>query len=131
MKTVDKHGTFVETLEGSSEQAQAIARQLRDLIIDLYPNVVEVPWPKQSITGYGVGPKKMSEHFCYIGVFKEHVNLGFYYGADLPDPEGLLDGTGKKLRHVRIEEQEKLKHVALRQLILDSVAERKRSLGLG
>ena len=100
MKTVDTHGSFDDALSGSSSHVDEIARQLRDLIIEIYPEVVEVPWPKQRIVGYGVGPKKMSEHFCYIGMYREHVDLGFYFGADLDDPEALLDGTGKKLRHV-------------------------------
>jgi hypothetical protein len=34
------------------------------------PDVVEVPWPRQRVIGYGVGPKKMSEHFCYVAVHK-------------------------------------------------------------
>lgn len=33
---------------------------------------------------------------------KNHVNLGFYYGTNLYDPSGLLEGTGKSLRHVKI-----------------------------
>ena len=52
------------------------------------PGITEVPWAQQKTVGYGVGPKKMSEHFCYIAPAKKHVNLGFMYGADLPDPEG-------------------------------------------
>jgi hypothetical protein len=100
MKTVDTHGSFDEALSGSSSDVEEIARRLRDLIIEVYPEVVEVPWPKQKIIGYGVGPKKMSEHFCYIAAQRDYVNLGFYYGVDLPDPEDLLEGTGKKLRHI-------------------------------
>jgi len=64
MKTVDTHGSFDEALSTSSSQVQEIADGLRKLIIEVYPDVVEVPWPKQKIIGYGVGPKKMSEHFC-------------------------------------------------------------------
>ena len=82
--------------------------RLRQLIIGLYPEVFEVPWPKQSISGYGVGPKKMTEHLASIGAFKEHVNLDFYYGVDLPESEGLLQGSGKKLRQVRIVEADQL-----------------------
>jgi hypothetical protein len=100
------------------------------LIIDLYPEVVEVPWPKQMIIGYGVGPKKMSEHFCYIGAHREHVNLGFYYGAELPDPEGLLEGTGKKLRHIKVRKIEEVAQPALRQMIKSSLEERKKALGM-
>jgi hypothetical protein len=59
----------------------------------------------------------MSEHFCYISASKDHANLGFYYGAELPDPEGLLGGTGKLLRHVRITRPEDVDRPALRRLV--------------
>jgi hypothetical protein len=76
-----------------------------------------VAWPRQKIIGYGVGPKKMSEQFCYIAVFKQRINLGFYYGADLADPQNLLDGTGKLLRHIKISSPGQLEDPAIRQLI--------------
>ena len=41
--------------------------------------------------------------FAYVGVFKDHVNIGFFHGAALPDPAGLLHGTGKHMRHVKVE----------------------------
>lgn len=59
----------------------------------------------------------MSEHFCYIGVFKNHINLGFDYGAELPDPENLLEGTGALFRHIKITKQEQLEQAALSQLL--------------
>jgi hypothetical protein len=124
MKTVDTHGTFAEALSGSSETVKEIAENLRTLIIKVYPDVVEVPWPKQKIIGFGVGPKKMSEHFCYIGAFKEHVNLGFYYGAHLPDPEGLLEGTGQDMRHIKVRSIKEVGQPALRDLLLASLEER-------
>jgi hypothetical protein len=40
--------------------------------------------------------------FGYVGVFRSHVNVGFFQGAALPDPSGLLQGTGKYMRHVKI-----------------------------
>jgi hypothetical protein len=40
--------------------------------------------------------------FAYVNVFKAHVNVGFYHGADLPDPKGLLEGTGRRMRHVKL-----------------------------
>ena len=64
-----------------------------------------------------VGPKKMSEHFCYLAPFKKHLNLGFFYGADLPDPQGLLEGAGKDLRHIKIRSTEQLQQPAVRALI--------------
>ena len=128
MKTVDTHGPFDDAIVGSSDNVEMIARQLREIIIEIYPDVVEVPWPKQKIIGYGVGPKKMSEHFCYIGAHSEHVNLGFYYGADLPDPKGLLEGTGKKLRHIKVRDADQVAKPALREMIESSLEERKSAL---
>ncbi len=130
MRTINTHGTFEEALTGSSDLVTGIAEQLRVLIIELYPDVVEVPWPKQKIIGYGVGPKKMSEHYCYIGAFKRHVNLGFYYGAILPDPQGLLEGTGKNLRHIKVNTLEAVDQPAVRDMLRAAHKERKEALDL-
>ncbi len=94
-----------------------LAVSARALIEDVCPEVVEVPWPRQNVVGYGVGPKKMSEHFCYLAFHGDHVNLGFNQGAELPDPEGLLGGPGKTLRHARISASEDLENPALRRLL--------------
>lgn len=40
--------------------------------------------------------------FAYVNVFKNHVNVGFFQGATLPDPRGLLAGSGKRMRHVKL-----------------------------
>jgi hypothetical protein len=40
--------------------------------------------------------------FVYVAVFKNHTNVGFFYGAHLDDPAGLLEGTGKNMRHVKL-----------------------------
>jgi hypothetical protein len=72
----------------------------------------------------------MTEHFCYIGAFKNHVNLGFNYGADLPDPEHLLEGSGKKFRHVKIDSAEKVKLPAVRRLVEAAVENRLTALDI-
>ena len=69
------------------------------------------------MAGYGIGPKKMSEHFCYVALHADHVNLGFNQGAELPDPEGLLEGPGKMLRHAKVADPEDLEVPALRRLL--------------
>ncbi len=109
-------------LEGRTPQVVRLARGAVALIREAMPDAVELVWPKQNIASYGVGPKKMSEHFCYVGLFKAHVNLGFYYGADLPDPGGLLEGTGKALRHVKLEDPDMLGNAALRKLVVAAAA---------
>ena len=61
--------------------------------------------------------RKNVEHFFYLGLFKNHMNLGFSYGADLPDPQNLLEGAGKLLRHIKITSSDQLEMPALRRLL--------------
>lgn len=108
---------FEDILAGASPHVRELTARTRALIVDALPDVVEVPWLRQKVVGYGVGPRKMSEHFCYIAVHRTHVNLGFNYGSELPDPAGLLEGPGKLLRHTKINAPEDLANPALRRLI--------------
>lgn len=130
MKTIGTHGTFEQAIRDSISEVQEIASRIRELIIEIYPDVVEVPWPRQRIVGYGVGPKKMSEHFCYIGAQSTRVNLGFFHGAELSDPEGLMEGTGNRLRHVKVHSIEQAEQTSIRDLLLLSIKERKEDLGI-
>jgi hypothetical protein len=58
--------------------------------------------------------------FAYVNVFKAHVNVGFYLGAEMKDPAGLLQGTGKRMRHVKLKPGEPLDSKALSALIQQS-----------
>ncbi len=127
MKTVDTLGTFKDALVRSNPETKKLATALRKLISEVYPKVVEVPWPKLQVIGYGIGPKKSTEHFCYIGLYGEHINLGFNYGLALPDPDKLLEGAGKKFRHVKIKTLVDVEHPGLRKLLQTAVKERERS----
>jgi hypothetical protein len=55
--------------------------------------------------------------FAYVGVYKAHVSVGFFLGAELRDPKHLLQGTGKRMRHVKVKPGEKLDSAALSALI--------------
>jgi hypothetical protein len=55
--------------------------------------------------------------FAYVNSFRSHINVGFYYGAQLDDPAGLLQGSGKRMRHVKLLPGEKIDSDALRALI--------------
>jgi hypothetical protein len=55
--------------------------------------------------------------FGYVDVFSSHVNVGFYQGAGLPDPAGLLQGAGKFMRHVKLRPETAIDAAALRRLI--------------
>jgi hypothetical protein len=55
--------------------------------------------------------------FAYVNAFTAHVNVGFFRGAELPDPHRLLEGTGKFMRHVKLRPHQHLDAAALTQLI--------------
>jgi hypothetical protein len=55
--------------------------------------------------------------FAYVNVFTSHVNVGFYQGASLPDPARLLEGAGKRMRHVKLKPGTLTNAAALHQLI--------------
>ena len=55
--------------------------------------------------------------FAYVNVFTSHVNVGFFHGAALQDPAGLLIGTGKRMRHVKLKPGLEIDPSALRALI--------------
>jgi hypothetical protein len=55
--------------------------------------------------------------FGYVNSFKNHVNVGFFYGAVLQDPAGLLEGSGKRMRHVKLKPGPEVNTAALRNLI--------------
>ena len=55
--------------------------------------------------------------FAYVNAFKAHVNVGFFRGAELADPEGLLEGAGKRMRHVKLRPRHDVDATALSKLI--------------
>ena len=124
-----KFGTFDELMEMTVPEIRPIAERLREIVVEIDPHTVEVVRLGDRAATYGVGPKKMSEGYSYILPHKNWVNLGFYKGVDLPDPAGLMEGTGKKLRHVKVRSLEDAERSEIRALLKEALAEREQALG--
>lgn len=114
-----------------SQDLALICTALKVRIIAAAPQVTEIVWPRQAIASYGVGPKKMSQHYLYIAPQKGHVNLGFYRGALLDDPGALLIGTGKAMRHVKVYNLDQIAVAEIGELIEAAIAERVQALSTG
>lgn len=65
---------------------------------------------------------KLNGAFCHPVAYANHVNLGFNRGAEMHDPHGLLEGTGKLIRHIRIDSPAMLKKREVRDMIDQAVA---------
>lgn len=122
--SLNHYGFFDQIMKDYDETIIEISKCLRVLMTKLPAEIFEVPWPKQSIIGYGIGPKKMTQHFCYIAPQKKYVNLGFYNGANISDPYGILEGNGKKLRHIKIYSVDDCKQQSIYDMILLAMKER-------
>ena len=55
--------------------------------------------------------------FGYVNAFRDHVNVGFFRGAEIADPAGLLEGTGRFMRHVKLRPERDVDATALTKLI--------------
>lgn len=90
-----------EFLSSLSPDVQDIARAVRGRIRELVPDAVEQRHGGWKIVGYS-WEGSMKSSICAIAPHSQHVNLQFFRGTELEDPNGLLAGTGKSARHVKL-----------------------------
>ena len=69
--------------------------------------------------------------FGYVNSFKSHVNVGFFYGAALADPARLLEGSGKRMRHVKLRPDSEVNDRALSAIVDAAYADIKARLAAG
>jgi hypothetical protein len=77
-----------------------------------------VPASKETVNSWGIPTFEAPDPFCLYMVAKNHVTLGFHYGTSLKDPESLLEGIGKNIRHVKLRAVEDLQQKGLKNLLL-------------
>lgn len=93
------------------EQLAAIARQWFDVVRGCGDDVRELIHDGHPTACVG------DAAFAYIDAFTAHVNVGFFHGADLADPAGLLEGAGRQMRHVKVKPIGTVNGAALTTLI--------------
>jgi hypothetical protein len=97
-------------------EVQSLAREARTLILELMPNTIELIDPSANLIAYGLdrGYKGL---ICGITLFKTYINIMLAQGASLPDPQGLLKGTGKLARHIKVDQPSNFTSPAVRALL--------------
>lgn len=107
----------IETLLASyGEDVQALVLRARALILEVFPAAVEMVDGPARLLGYGTD-RTYKGLVCGLALQRVYVNLMFARGAELPDPAGLLAGTGKRARHVKLRRMEDVEHPAVRDLL--------------
>lgn len=102
-----------------SPDIQIIISKLRTLLQASFPDIVEQVDIPSKIIAFGYGTR-YADLVCAIAPFKNHVNLMFSKGVLLPDPTGILVGTGKSARHVKITTQIEISNPAISGLLLEA-----------
>jgi hypothetical protein len=100
-----------------SPMVQALALKLRALVHEVMPDTIEQLDAPAHLIGYGLD-RTYKGLICGITLHTAHINLMFARGTELPDPEGLLAGTGKRARHVTIRQEADLERPGVRRLLI-------------
>ena len=129
MQIDDRLGTFEEVLADAGGLAPVLTA-VRGVVEDLHHDVVETASRKEKTLSWGFRGGKMTHAYAYARAFKARVNLGFFQGIYLPDPEGLLEGTGKVLRHLKLATPQDALAPAVRDLLITARDERRAALNL-
>jgi hypothetical protein len=101
-------------------ELKPIALKARDVIFDVMPDAIEQVKPGWSVIQYGP-TGKMRDVAIVLQPQRAWVNLGLADGAALPDPAGLLEGTGKGIRHVKLRKPDDVDNPAVRALLAAQV----------
>lgn len=100
-----------------------LALDLRALILEEVPLADELLYDSYNAVSAAYSLSEHLRHaFCPVATDTRHVNLGFNQGADMDAPDGLLDGSGKRIRHLKMKSPEDLEQPHVRAFIREAAA---------
>jgi Domain of unknown function (DU1801) len=112
---------LLDLLKRYNSDVQELVLALREVVLDelapCHENIMEVYIISLA---YSASERALKDGICYIGVLKDRVNLGFNHGTDLRDPYGLMEGTGKSMRHIKIRHMSDALNPALRTYLQEA-----------
>ncbi len=108
-------------LEAYDRHISDLALALREVILEEAPDASESIYQVYTVAIWFGFSGKMKDMFCYISTNSGHINLGFPRGSSLPDPNRVLEGEGKTMRHIKIRSQRDLERSFLRRYIRSAI----------
>jgi hypothetical protein len=108
-------------LEGYAPEIRDLTHRVRALVASVAPDADETLKVGWKVIWYGFG-SKMPDQFAVVMPTKNHVGLGFAHGSELPDPDGRLEGEGKRIRHVKLRRKADVEDPAIATLLRLEVA---------
>src|SRR5438876_8167246 len=104
-------------LEAYDRPISDLALALREIILEEAPDASESVYQVYTVALWFGYSGKMKDMFCYIATNAKHVNLGFPRGAALRDPNRVLEGDGKTMRHIKFASESDLERPFVRRYI--------------
>jgi hypothetical protein len=121
--TSDTGLAFDRHLDATAPAVADIARALRLTVLEGFPDAVETFDQADGLLAFGTGRSLRDFSFAIIP-HKAHVNLQLADGVDLPNPDGRIEGTGKRIRHVKVRSVEDARAPWVRAAIAAQLAQR-------
>ena len=121
---------YLEFLSAYEPGITALALAVRSLVLAEAPGAMELIYDAYNAvaTGYSFTGRP-GDAFVHIAADAHWVNLGFNRGAELNDPDGILQGSGRQVRHIRISEPADLRKPAVRSFVRAAIAHARRPEG--
>lgn len=95
---------------------------LREIVLEEAPEAIESIVKSYAVAiGFSFTGKPLKDGFCHVVTYATHVNLGFNRGAQLPDPNRVLVGKGKSIRHITLHDQNELERPFIRRYLRAAV----------
>ena len=108
-------------LEAYDRPIADLALALREIILEEVPDASESVYQVYTVAIWFGFSGKMKDMFCYITTNARHINLGFPRGSTLPDPNRVLEGDGKVMRHIKFASERDLERSFVRRYIHASI----------
>jgi hypothetical protein len=112
-----------EFLADYTPDVRELAWKMRAVIREVMPETIEQLDAPAHLIGYGID-RTYKGLICGITMHTAHINLMFARGTELPDPEHLLVGSGKRARHVKIQRSAEVENPAVRALLVAAIRQR-------
>jgi len=109
-----------EFLSNYPAGVRELVLKARALILEVMPDAIEQLDPSANLIGYGED-RTYKGLVCGIMIYRTYINLMFARGASLSDPDGLLRGTGKLARHIKIEKASDLDVPGVRAMLASAL----------
>ena len=115
------HPDFQHFLDFKSREIIDLYTDLRSYLLEIHTNCNELLYHTHALTSVYTLSPKLSDGYCMIPIYTNHLNLGFHKGTLLDDPHQLLQGTGKWIRHIPINTKTDYRNNQVRDLISTAI----------